>query len=154
MIHFGLKSCVDDAGKRFIQQLWIKGDSAQVIASKMIHNYPSITRQVVVGIVSRARAAGQEWARLRTTNNRDLSCRIQRVKTTPIPPPPTIISIIHEPTFVGPQNDFPAPGHCQYTHDDPAKGFQMCGHPTGDYHDRWCQWHKDNTIYNRQQKAA
>lgn len=48
-----------------------------------------------------------------------------------------------EPEVIGPPNDFPPSGTCQYTRDDVAKlDWRMCGHPGFP----WCQWHLENRI--------
>lgn len=148
-------SCVDYTGQQTIREMWLEGYSATMIAQRLYTDYPKVTRQVVIGLVSRARKAGHEWAALRITNTRDLNKRIQRVYAAPKPKIETQITIPNEPEFIGPLNDFPAPGYCKYPHGDPQKEYQMCGHPTIDTQYPWCSWHRDNIIYpNRQQKAA
>jgi hypothetical protein len=49
-----------------------------------------------------------------------------------------------EPEVLGPTNDFPPSGTCQYTRDHPNEGkpWRMCGHPGAPY----CDWHLNNRI--------
>jgi hypothetical protein len=152
----GATSSIDESGKQVVKQLWFEGWSASMISDKLTDKYPDVTRNVVIGIVMRARENGDEAAKPRITKITDMSRRIERdmdtaPRTFPIPAPrpkkPTLIGT-PEPDFLGPENDFPPLGCCRYMHDDPQRGnFKMCGHPTRGTGDPWCQWHKDNTIY-------
>lgn len=114
-----------------ILNLWDQGYSAGQIAQVMGAN---VTRQVVSGVVARAgRKRGGKVI---------LLPRAAKIKS----PPNLTLILPDEPPAIGPLEDLPEHGACQYIRGDIVPGWRACGHLTESKRHCYCQWHLDNEI--------
>jgi hypothetical protein len=97
-----------------VARMWAEGATGQAIADAI-----GRSRNAVSGLVSRLGLPK------RSTGPRPA----QKIAKNEAPPPP-----------IGPINDFPPTGTCQYTADHPGQGadWRMCGHPGFP----WCEHHR------------
>ncbi len=106
--------------KRMVAAYWEEGLSQREIARRIGRN-----KNVVAGLVNRMGLPK------RTTGPRGWTAH-KLAKAKPKVEP--------APEAIGPLNDFPPMGMCQYPHGNPGTGedWRMCGHPG----QPWCDYHK------------
>lgn len=102
--------------------------SAGIIARRL-----GLTRNQVIGIISRAKAKGVDLPLSQTRENRPPRPYAPPHPRVVKPEPPSLA-----PEAVGPIGAFAGPGVCQFIRGDMRPDFQMCGHPGYP----WCDYHK------------
>lgn len=75
---------------------------------------------------------------------------VPKLKLVKLKPAPKIL--LPAPELIGPIGDYPENNGCQYIPGEVSREFQMCGHPSGHLHKKYCDWHMENVISPR--KAA
>ena len=138
---------LSDEQKQQVYDMYNEGLSASMIAA----HFPGKTRNAIIGLISRGRELGKI---LRLPNA--MPVRAQRTYNAPkhlkqerAAPPKPVVLAPEEPEIVGPIEDYPPDGCCQYTHDDVHKsGWRMCGQAAPKGCKGFCEYHYYSVVRN------